>query len=288
MKIKKISDNHQVVSDEITGEPIANVHVQSKQYGKEKTYVAKWHPHMMALHPKETGDINNNIDIGNTADNIVYAVGRAHANLHKKHEFDVRIEPDPVMIKGKYDSEPKAHAIFHLHDRETGAKVLSLKTPKYEFHSALHGESKLKVHEHHIGTPENLTAAQKLARGGKKEGYDGESLSHYVDLAHHLKRMVSTGGPRFTGHTKSANSGSTHRYKTSIADPRAAIDAFVETAIPNHKELNVIKSGNMSILHSSNGREHHIVTHRDGEIHHSQTNVDSTESTNQKIYEKVE
>lgn len=286
LKSKKIADNIYLHSDAETGEPVAI----SKRESYDKIYHTKWHPHIIQMHP-EANEILNRPEFATDVSTSAYRANSALEKIQsgKKHEFDVQKDPESITAKTQYGDEVK-HNLYHVIDRETGNKILTLR------HNAQLASSKigtgsredfLTFHQQHIGTPENLEIAKKKV--GKMGQYDQPNLRQWVDAASHLKKTVATGGPRFVGHTADLTGKSKKKtYKTSIQDPTAALNAYAEVAIPSRDKLTkTVITPSMHLYHGED--EHHIVKYNNGKV----THIDSkqtgySETPNNQIFEGFE
>ena len=288
-KYKKIqgTDNKFLISDDTTNEPLA---ISTKSgSGKYATYDTKWHPHVLQTHP-EANNILSRPNESKTIENAVYTVNSEKNRLEtgKEHEFDVQKDLETVKKIPQYHSEESSHDVYHIVDKETGNKVLSLTIPSKISESNIGTNSttdSFLFHKQHLGNMDNLNTAVKQA---KNKG-NGATLKQWVDTATALKKTVSSGGPRFVGQSTSSGEKSTKKvYKTSIQDPKSAIDAYITSgAIPNHEKLEkTVITPSMQLVHSDD--ENHVVKFKDGEIHHSSTRSGSYKTELNHVIEQVE
>ena len=271
-KNKKIADNLYKISDEVTGEPLAISRKLGS--GKNAEFQTKLHPHVHSMYP-EASHILSKI---NKSNSIEGAASRAEQMVDKlasghKHEFDIVRDPEMVEHKGEYDSEPQKYHQYHIQDRETGDKILTLR----------HKAKSSPTSDSSIGTGDRYDQfAVRDARGASKENLDiaiksantsSSGIKSWVKVAKHLKKIKESGGPRFIGQQLNTSTGNKKIYKTSIQDPKEAIDAYIDSgAIPGHEKLErSIITPSMQLLHSD--EDHHMIKFKDGEIHHTSSNT---------------
>lgn len=277
-KTKKIDDNTYLISDSITSEPIGVT--KKSGSGKYTEYRTKLHQHVHQMFP-EAGHILSRVPISNTIDGAQYETTKMVDKLADGHKHDFDVVKDPAQVeKTDFAGDTKKKDLYHIHDRETGKKILSL-THDYPLHSNTLGTGDkysdvLNYHSTSLGTKDNVITAMK-----KEKCNDGSSLKKWVDVARSLKKVVSSGGPRFIGQQQTEGNKSTRRsYTSSIEDPKSAIDAYVSSgAIPNHEKMTkTVITPSMQLVHDDD--ENHIVKFKDGMIHHTSTTIPNYNSKN--------
>jgi hypothetical protein len=284
IKLKKIDKYGYVAHHEVTGEPIAKV---KKGHDEWSAY---WHPHAMDMHPAETADILNSIKSAKTADGIATNIHVAVNALKDTSNIGAEIEHN-FEHTSKTGEKLKSHVI-HFIDKDTNKKIFTVapySIPNFLAQSEYSKNAPL-VHLHQ-GTDAGLEIAEKSIHL-KRDRYSSVSstntnLDNYKRLAAAHLKTLSGDGPRFVGHKVIGAESHHQSYSTKIENPRAAIDEYIKTAIPDHEKLTSLHPApNVSLLKSEDGKVSHIINHTPGLISHTKVKLNSSESPLSQVYEE--
>lgn len=127
IKSKKIDDTHSLLSDGLTGDPIATVKAVHNKYSSGKRYYAEWHPAIKIMYPHANDLVNRNILSASSSSTIQNFVEGHYERLidGKLNRDPLKVVTDPQTVKKTLGSSEVDCVQHHVFD-DSGKKLATI------------------------------------------------------------------------------------------------------------------------------------------------------------------
>lgn len=135
IKSKKIDDTHSLLSDGLTGDPIATVKAVQNKYSSGKKYYAEWHPAIKIMYPHASDLTNRNIRSASSSSTIQNFVEGHYERLidGKLNRDPLKVVTDPQTVKKTLGSSEVDCVQHHVFD-DSGKKLATIYVNKDQDH----------------------------------------------------------------------------------------------------------------------------------------------------------